>query len=379
MENEYIPRSLEKTIEKWLNKRQIIIIYGTRQVGKTMMVKKIIEKMQSSVAYYNCDSGEIRRVLEQQDPVVFKNYFGDKKVIVLDEAQQVKNIGASLKLLYDAYPEYQIIATGSSSFDLANKVGEPLTGRSLTFCLYQFSLLELENKYNRFELQAQLEDFLIYGAYPRIILSPILDRAILLKNLADNYLYKDVLAFENIKHPDLLLNLLKLISLQIGSEVSIHELSVKAHCATKTVERYLDLLEKTFVIFRLKPFSGNLRNEIGKKNKIFFYDIGIRNAIIDRFAKLDQREDVGALWENFCIAERIKTNQRNGKNCNIYFWRNHNGKEVDYLEETSGKIDAFEFKWSKEKYSPPQEFLKAYSVSDIKLINHNNWIDFLLE
>lgn len=378
MENEYVQRSLEKTIEKWLNKGQVLVIYGARQVGKTMMVKKLIEKIQPFAGYYNCDSGEIRNILEQQDAVVFKNYFGNKKTIVLDEAQQVKNIGATLKLLHDNYPEYQIIATGSSSFDLANKIGEPLTGRSLTFCLYPFSLSELEGKYNRFELQAQLENFLNYGLYPKVVLSPTPDKVVLLKNLADNYLYKDVLSFENIKHPELLLTLLRLIALQIGSEVSIHELSVKARCATKTVERYLDLLEKSFVIFRLRPFSRNLRNEIGKKNKIFFYDVGIRNAVIDRFANLDQRDDVGALWENFVIAERLKANQRNGKICNSYFWRNHNGKEVDYLEESNGKIEAFEFKWAKEKYKAPKEFLEAYKVSEVKLVNNNSWIEFLL-
>lgn len=379
MENQYILRSLEEKIEKWIGKRMVLIIYGARQVGKTMMVNKIMQKRKQESVYFDCGSPEVRRVLEEHNPVSMKNYFGNKKIIILDEAQQVADIGLSLKLFYDKYEDCQVIATGSSSFDLANKIGEPLTGRNLSFKLYSFSMAELEFIYNRFELQEQLETFLIYGTYPKVVLSSISDRILLLKNLADNYLYKDVLAFENLKKPDLLLDLLRLLALQIGSEVSMHELAAKLKTSEKTIERYLDLLEKSFVVFRLRSFSRNLRNEIGKKSKVFFYDLGIRNALIERFVNFKLRDDIGALWENFCVIERIKANQRNDKMCNVYFWRNHSGGEVDYLEESNGKIEAFEFKWSKENYASPQEFLKAYKASSVKIINNKNWINFLLD
>lgn len=373
----YIPRYLENIIEKWLFKNMVIILYGARRVGKTTLVQKLAEKYEDKAGYYNCDLSEVRRILESQDPLIIKTYIGEKKLIIFDEAQQVAGIGMSLKILHDTFPDIQIIATGSSSFDLANKVGEPLTGRSLTFKLFPFSLTELEVKYDRFELMSQIGVFLIHGLYPGVISSNATDRSFFLQNLTDNYLYKDVLAFENLKRPELLLNLLKAVALQVGCEVSMHELAIKLKCGVKTVERYLDLLEKSFVIFRLRPFSRNLRNEIGKKTKVFFYDLGVRNAIIDRFADLDKRDDVGALWENFCIMERIKSNQQKGILCSAYFWRNHVGKEVDYLEEADGNINAFEFKWSSEKYRAPEEFLHEYKVKGVKLINKDNLFEFI--
>ena len=373
----YIPRYLEKIIENWLFKNMVIILYGARSVGKTTMVQNLAKKYSDEAAYYNCDLPEVRRVLESQDPSVIKNYIGEKKLVIFDEAQQVREIGLSLKLLHDTFSEIQIIATGSSSFDLANKVGEPLTGRSLTFKLYPFSVSELGAMHNRFEISSQIGSFLIHGLYPAVVLSNASDRSVFLRNLADNYLYKDVLAFENLKRPDLLLDLLRAVALQVGAEVSVHELAVKLKCGTKTIERYLDLLEKSFVIFRLRPFSRNLRNEIGKKVKVFFYDLGVRNAIIDRFADLDVRDDIGALWENFCVAERMKANQQKGISCSTYFWRNHAGKEVDYLEESNGRITAFEFKWAKEKYRAPEEFLREYKVAEVKLINKDSLFDFV--
>lgn len=374
----YIPRYLEKIIENWLFKKMVIVLYGARRVGKTTLVQNLSKKYEDQSAYFNCDLPEVRRVLETQDPITIKNYLGDKKLVIFDEAQQVRDIGMSLKILHDTFPDIQIIATGSSSFDLANKVGEPLTGRSITFKLYPFSIAELEAKYNRFEIASQIDVFLIYGLYPAVVLSDSNNRPIFLKNLADNYLYKDVLAFENLKQPELLLNLLKAVALQVGAEVSVHELAVKLQVGAKTIERYLDLLEKSFVIFRLRPFSRNLRNEIGKKTKIFFYDLGVRNAILERFADLDKRDDIGALWENFCVVERIKINQQKGVLCNSYFWRNHVGKEVDYLEERDGKIMAFEFKWASERYRAPAEFLSAYQVAEVKVVNKNNFWELVV-
>lgn len=373
----YIKRALESQIEKFLFKGKILIIYGARQVGKTTLVNALLEKHDSSAGYYNCDLPEVRQVLESQNPILIKNYVGAKKLAVFDEAQQVREISRSLKILHDTFPQIQVISTGSSSFDLANKLSEPLTGRSLTFTLYPFSLGELEAKFNRFELMSQLETFLSYGLYPGVVTADLAGRELFLRNLAGNYLYKDVLMFENLRRSDLLLDLLKLLALQVGAEVSVNELSVKLKCNVKTVERYLDLLEKSFVIFRLRPFSRNLRNEIGKKIKVFFCDLGVRNALIERFAPLSVRDDVGALWENFCVLERIKFNQKKAVYCNIYFWRNHAGREVDYLEERDEKINAFEFKWSGAKYRAPEDFMKAYGVSEVKVINRDNLLEFI--
>ena len=224
---------------------------------------------------------------------------------------------------------------------------------------------------------AQLPAFLTYGLYPAVALSGTEDRKIFLQNLVGNYLYKDVLMFENLRRSDLLIDLLRALALQVGSEVSRHELSIKLKCGVKTVERYLDLLEKSFVIFRLRPFNRNLRNEIGKKNKIFFYDLGVRNAIIERFSSLDLRDDVGALWENFCVFERLKANQKKEVFCNSYFWRNHAGKEVDYLEERDSAITAFEFKWGADRYRAPEEFLREYKVPEVKVIHKDNLFEFI--
>lgn len=376
MKTQYIERYLAKIVEKWLNKNMVIVIYGARQVGKTTMVKVLLAKHGASDGYYNCDLPEVRQVLESQNHNLIKDYIGAKKLVVFDEAQQVRDIGKTLKILHDTYPDIQIIATGSSSFDLSNKLNEPLTGRSLVFTLYPFSLAELESRWSRFDLSARLSGFLTHGLYPGVVLADLAGRTLFLKNLAGNYLYKDILMFENLRRSDLLDDLLKLLALQIGAEVSMHELAIKLKCNIKTVERYLDLLEKNFVIFRLRPFSRNLRNEIGKKVKIFFYDMGVRNAIIDRFADLDARDDVGGLWENFCVLERMKFNQKQENLCNSYFWRDHTGKEVDYLEERDSKIIAFEFKWRGMKYRPPAEFLRAYNVNEIKIINQDNLAGF---
>jgi len=377
MDNTYIPRYMDKLIETWLFKQKVIVLYGARRVGKTTMVQKLLGRFGDQSAYFNCDLHEVKNILKTQDPHIIKNYVGEKKIIIFDEAQQISEIGMSLKIVHDTFPELQIVATGSSSFDLANRVGEPLTGRSLTFTLYPLSLGELEDLYNRFEIFSQIEIFLIYGMYPDIILSDIKSRPIFLQNLVENYLYKDVLVFEQLKKPELLSELLRALALQVGSEVSLNELSVRLKCGVKTIVRYLDLLEKSFVIFRLRSFSRNLRNEIGKKFKVYFYDLGIRNALIDRFASLDRRDDIGALWKNFCIVERMKLNQKNGIFVNTYFWRTHTGKEIDYLEEGNGQIRAFEFKWKGEKYKAPKEFLDTYAVEHVQIVNRENSINFI--
>ncbi len=374
----YLQRDLGAEIEKWLDNGLLVIVYGARQVGKTTLVKSLLEKQNAIAGYFNCDLPEVREVLESQNHSLIKDFIGRGNLVVFDEAQQVREIGKILKILHDVYPELKIIATGSSSFELANKLSEPLTGRSVVLPLYPFSLAEMEKRFNRFELKAKLEEFLIYGQYPAVVLAPLADRPPLLRNLADNYLYRDVLMFENLRRADILKEMLKLLALQIGSEVSMHEIAGKLKCGIKTAERYLELLEKSFVVFRLRPFSRNLRNEIGKKSKVFFYDLGVRNAIIDRFSGMSLRDDIGGMWENFCVIERMKANQRAGNAGGAYFWRNHAGKEVDYLEERDGKIAAFEFKYGAQKYRAPQDFLSAYNVKEVQIVNRENIFNFAM-
>ncbi|OGH72179.1 MAG: hypothetical protein A2921_00965 [Candidatus Magasanikbacteria bacterium RIFCSPLOWO2_01_FULL_43_20b] len=372
-----IKRNLQPILEKWLFKGKILIMYGARQVGKTTLLKEILKKHTNGDGYFDCEIISVRRALEKQDPAVLKNFLGNHKIIALDEAQKVLNIGLSLKLLIDTYPDLQIIATGSSSFDLANKINEPLTGRALEFPLFPLSLDELSQVYRRYEVDSQLPFFLTFGMYPGIIKAGQNGARVLLDNLSGQYLYKDVLEFENLKRSTLLLNLLQLLALQIGNEVSINELAVTLQCGRDTVWRYLDLLEKSFVIFRLRAFSRNLRKEIGKKQKIYFYDLGIRNSLINQYNSLELRNDVGALWENFCVVERMKHLQNIERSAGLYFWRTHDQKEVDYLEEYNGKLEGFEFKWNKDSFQPPKDFL-SYPNSSVSLVNKHNYQEFLM-
>lgn len=375
-----ILRYISSQIEHWLFKEKVLVLYGPRQVGKTTLAKALLEKHGESTDYYSCDLINVREIIERKDPKLLAEYTRGAKLFVLDEAQQVRDIGLSLKLFHDAYPSTQVIATGSSSFDLANKLNEPLTGRSIEFVLYPFSLHEVEKSESRFDLDRRIETMMRFGSYPDVALTEnIADRETLLQSLASNYLYKDVLMFENLRKPALLLDLLKLLALQLGNEVSVHELAVKLGVGVATIRRYIELLEKSFVLFPLRPLSRNLRNEIGKKYKLYFYDLGIRNTLIDRTVALDLRDDVGALWENFCILERKKWNQRKGLSPNMYFWRTHTGKEIDYIEEHAGSLHGYEFKWGEGKYKTPQEFLIAYKGSALKVVRKSNWWEFLPE
>lgn len=377
MENNLIKRDIEENIKEWLFKGKIIILYGARQVGKTTLAKKLLKEYGRPEDYFNCEIISIRQVLGKEDPAVLKKFLGNGRLIVLDEAQKVTNIGLILKLLSDTYPDMQIIATGSSSFDLVNKINEPLTGRALEFTLYPFSLRELKFFYKNYELDGQLENLLVYGLYPEIIKSGLPDARQLLDNLSNKYLYQDILIFDRIKKSDIVVKLLQLLALQIGNEVSINEMAVNLQCSRDTVVNYLDILEKAFIVFRLRAYSRNQRKEITKKQKIYFVDLGIRNSIISRYNELAVRDDVGALWENFCVSERIKKLQADNLSCQKFFWRTIDQKEVDYVEEYNDRLDGYEFKWAKGKASAPKEFL-AYKNSSIKLINRENYQDFLL-
>lgn len=371
-------RDIQKYFKMWLFKNKVIMLYGPRRSGKTYLSKEILKIHSSENSYFNCEDLNIRQVLERRDLKEMKNFFGEHRIIVLDEAQYIPEIGQALKLFHDTYPETQIIATGSSSFELSNQTGEPLTGRSIQFLLLPISILEVSNTMNRFELKGNLELFMRFGMYPEVLTgSGEAFATDYLNNLVSQYLYKDILIFEQVKKSDMLIKLLQLLAFQIGSEVSFHELATKLKINTRTVERYIDLLEKTFVIYRLKAFSRNLRKEISKKEKIYFIDLGIRNALINNFNPLTLRTDTGALWENFCMIERRKLNLYAPNKPFMYFWRTNDKKEVDLIEEEGGKLKAFEFKWKETKYKIPKDFIETYETP-VSVINEMNFMEFLL-
>jgi predicted AAA+ superfamily ATPase len=354
-----------------------IIIYGARQVGKTTLIKEIQKQFSAREALYvNCDEPDLRQLLTEVTSMELKSLFGRKKVVFIDEAQRVKNIGITLKLCVDNFPDLQVIATGSSSLDLSNEIVEPLTGRKYEFQLFPLSLVELTQKYSNFELRRILEKRMILGMYPEI--EEKSDEAeVLLKSVASSYLYKDMLQYQDIRRPELLEKLLAALALQIGNEVSYNELAGLLGVSKETIANYIQLLEKAFVIFRLPPFSRNLRNELTKLRKIYFYDTGIRNALINNFNPLQLRQDVGHLWENFMICERLKRNANIGYALNMYFWRTHQQQEIDYLEERGGTLSGFEFKWQKSKGKIPKAFLDAYPGSHVEIINNQSFWTFV--
>ncbi|MHC1708694.1 MAG: ATP-binding protein [Bacteroidales bacterium] len=372
-------RSLTEEIKSWLFEGKIVILYGARQVGKTTLSRNLLSSFSHSV-YLNCENIAVNEVLISKNLDRIVNYLGDTKLVVLDEAQKVPDIGSVLKLIHDTWPDIQIIATGSSSFDLLNELSEPLTGRNVKFMLYPLSLSELTSKYSLPELDEKLGQFLRFGLYPDIVDKPEHKKIKLLEELASDYLFKDVLKLEKLKHPEVIKNLLKALALQLGNEVSMRELSVLLKVSVETIQRYLTVLERAFIIFRLGSFSRNLRSEITRTRKYYFFDVGLRNALLQHFTSMDNRNDTGALWENFCIMERIKANQRNMRNVNMYFWRTFNQKEIDFIEETGGQIRAFEFKYNPlAKYKIPHEFLRTYTNSSFQCITRENYLDFLLK
>ncbi len=374
-----IQRELMPQIEKWLFKGKILTIYGPRQVGKTTLAIDILKKYGSTDDYFDCDIPSVASRFQNPEPVLLKRLIGNAKLVVIDEAQRIENIGLTLKIIHDHMPDIQIIATGSSSFALKNSTNEPLTGRGIEFLLLPFSINEISQLYKNREIDSLIQFFMIYGLYPEVIKKNENDAIKLIENLAAKYLYKDILEFENLKKPDLLMNILQLLAFQIGAEVSKNEIAVKLGTSRETVERYIDLLEKAFVIFRLKPLARNQRNEVARKEKIYFYDNGIRNSIISAFQPIEIRNDAGALFENFMIAERLKFLEFSGIKRNLWFWRTHDQKEIDYIEEYNGKFDAFEFKWTKGKIkkSTSERFEQLYGNSTFKLITKDNYFEFL--
>jgi hypothetical protein len=366
-------------LETCLQPNKVLVIYGPRRVGKTTLLESYLAQTELR---YKLDSGDnirTQQILSSQEFGQILAYVEGYELLAIDEAQGIPNIGMALKIIVDQMPGIQVIATGSSSFELAGQVGEPLTGRKRTLILYPFAQSELLARHNRFELRERLEEFLLYGAYPEVIEAPTAAAKIeTIREIAHSYLFKDILAFDRVRSSRSLVDLLKLLAFQIGNEVSLNELAAQLAMDVKTVGRYLDLLEKSFVIFRHGGFSRNLRNEVTSKAKYYFYDVGIRNALIAQFNRLDQRNDVGQLWENFVVAERMKRRAYGSIYANVYFWRTYDGQEVDLVEEREGKLFGYECKWSTtRRVAAPRSWLGAYPEAEFTVITPDNYLDFV--
>lgn len=371
-----IARNLEKAIVEKFTDNRVLIVYGPRQAGKTTLIKKIIRNLDTEYIWWNGDESDIRKLLESITSTQLQALIGAKKLLVIDEAQRIKDIGIILKLIHDNLQGVKVIASGSSSFELANRINEPMTGRKWEFHLYPFSFEELSQANGPLEEKRLLEHRVIYGSYPTVVNNPG-DEKEILRELSSSYLYKDLLTWEAIQKPEKLERLIQAIAFQIGSEVSYNELAQICGLDNETTEKYINLLEKAFIIFRLSSFSRNLRNELKKKRKIYFYDNGIRNSVINNFSPISIRNDTGHLWENFLISERMKYLSYNRLLVNSYFWRTHARQEIDYLEEKEGKIFAYEIKWSDKKVSFPKAFLEAYPENETKIINKLNFEEFI--
>lgn len=375
-----ISRKQEKNIQKYLLPNKVVIIYGPRRVGKTTLVNKYLESniQKEYYLYLSGENMETQEGLSSQSVEKLKSYIGDKKILVIDEAQKIKNIGLNLKLIIDHIPEIKIIATGSSAFDLANQVGEPLTGRKFTLKLFPLAQMEIKENENLFQTEANLENRLIFGSYPEIIIANGFEIKIkLLQEIINSYLYKDILEFDGIRHSEKIIKLLQLLAFQIGKEVHLTELGAQLGINKKTIERYLDLLEKSFVIFHLTGFSRNLRKEISKSWRYYFYDNGIRNGLIGNFNPLSRRDDIGMLWENYIVMERLKKQAYNEIISNNYFWRTYDKKEIDWVEEREGELHGYEIKWNKSKIKPPKDWLKTYKNAKYEIINKENYLEFI--
>lgn len=374
----YISREIEEKIKNSLFKGKIVIIYGARQVGKTTLSKKILAEYNEKGKYYNCELLSVERGLSEPEAEKIKAFLGDYKIVVLDEAQKISNIGKILKIMVDTYPEMQIIATGSSSFDLLQKISEPMTGRVFQYILHPLSVGEIVSKGGRQTLYAKLENLLRFGAYPEVFNLSEQEAKERLNEIASNYLFKDILQFEGLKKSGIIKNLLRALALQVGQEVSYSELGNMLGVNRLTIQKYIDILEQSFVIFKLNAFSRNKRKEISKSVKIYFCDLGIRNSLIENFNSLEIRNDAGALWENFCVIERKKKNDNEKHFANLYFWRTYDQKEIDLVEEREGNLFGYEFKWRSEKTKQPKDFLENYPGSSYEVINRDNFEKFLL-
>ncbi|MDP2860703.1 MAG: ATP-binding protein [bacterium] len=363
----------------YLKPNKVLVIYGPRQVGKTTLVKSFLGSCGFRYIYGNGGDVVVKEVFEGLNLAKITEYSQGHELVVIDEAQKIPNIGEALKLLVDSVDNIRILVTGSSSFELAGQVGEPLTGRKVTLTLFPVSLLELAEQKNKFEIKQNLEQYLVYGNYPEVLTRESnKEKEEVLNEIINSYLLRDILELDKVKGSKTLLDLLRLLAFQVGSEVSLTEIGSQLGMDKKTVGRYLDLFEKSFVIFNLRGYSRNLRDEIKEKSKYYFYDNGVRNAVISNFNSIAFRNDIGPLWENFLFMERMKKRHYTGMGANTFFWRTWGGQEIDLLEEREGELFAYEFKYKEAKVKKPEKFLAAYPQSSFQVISKENFLDFVV-
>jgi len=371
-----INRLLQPEIESKLSANKAILIMGARQTGKTTLIKSIC-KNREDVLWLNGDEPDVRSIMENITSTRFKAIIGNKNIVVIDEAQRINNIGLSIKLIIDQIPNVRVIASGSSSFELANRVNEPLTGRKWEYKLFPLSFSEMAAEHGILEEKRLLPHRLVFGSYPEVVTNPGDEKELLLQ-LADSYLYRDVLTLEQVKRPDKLVQLMQALAYQAGSQVSYSEVGQKCGLDSKTVEKYIILMEQAYVLFRLSSFSRNLRNELTTSRKIYFTDNGIRNALIANFSHVENRADIGALWENYLVSERVKYLRNNGLWANYWVWRTQQQQEIDYLEESEGVLKAYEFKWNPNaKAKFPKTFASAYPGAAFQTVHRDNIEEFL--
>jgi predicted AAA+ superfamily ATPase len=373
-----IHRIVSEKINTNFDKGKAIIVIGARQVGKSTLLKMLISKENKKILFWDGDEPDIRLMLENATSDYLRQQIGQAEILVIDEAQHIKNIGITLKLVVDKIPHVQLLVSGSSAFELANEINEPLTGRKFEYQLMALSSQELVNHHGILHETRMLNHRLVYGFYPEIV-TKAGEEQINLRNLANSYLYKDIFNFQDVRKPEIFQKLLSALALQIGNEISYHELALTTGSDSMTIQRYIDLLEKSYIVFRLPSLSRNVRTELRKSRKVYFYDNGIRNAILGDYRTPELRNDIGSLWENFLVSERMKYLEFNGIQANKYFWRTAQQQEIDYIEEKEGTLFAYEFKWNPiRKVLFPKTFIGAYPNTETQVITRENYMQFLL-
>lgn len=379
MEPEWITRIYESKWSKMLLPGKVLVLYGPRRVGKTKLIERFVKSFQGRSFLGTGDDMILRKIFMSQDLHKVLSSFQPYDLIFIDEAQRIPEIGLGLKMIIDHFPEKRILITGSSSIELFSRLGEPLTGRQNINLLYPISVMEIYNQYGAIEVERKLSDLLVFGAYPEVLgYNNPESKAAYLASLRDAYLLRDLYELASIRHAPTLLDLLRLLAYQIGNEVSLNELGRQLGLSKQSVEKYLYLLEKAFVIKKIRGFSRNLRSEVTKAARYYFWDVGIRNSIINNYNQLSLRNDTGMLWENFLFIERIKKQEYQKLLCNNYFWRTYQQQEVDMVEECDGNLYGFEFKWNSKKVKPPKAWLETYPEASFEAINRDNYLDFIL-
>lgn len=376
-----IGRLAKKMLQDKLQANKVVLLYGPRRVGKTTILKELAGQLanQNQIKFVNGETKIIQDELSSQSVESLKRFIGDNKILIIDEAQKIPQVGLNLKLIVDSIPDVAVIASGSASFSLAQEVGEPLTGRKKTIKMFPISAAEIISTYNETYYKENLENYLIFGCYPELFqINDKQKQQEYLSELIDAYLFKDILEMENVRNPKKIRDLLTLLAFQIGKEVSLSELGKSLGMHQNTVYRYLDLLEKSFVIINVRGFSRNLRKEVTKTSRYYFYDNGARNALINNFNPLSMRDDIGMLWENYLVMERVKKQSYSSLISNNYFWRTYDQKEIDWVEERGGKLFGYEFSWKDKKAKPPAEWVKYYPSAEYLPVNKDNFLDFIL-